>query len=263
MINLLDFLAPTDGEDTSVQGTPSDLVESAYDEVEAQEQADTQEEVQTPEPINEIDLDGEKLTLEQIRELKKGNLRQSDYTKKTQELANYKKEHSEALEFYEYFKKNPELLSKLADAEKELGIKGADYAQKLDPVRQELNDLKQQMVMNTINTQLEAIMSKDKTVSDVDLLNIANQYNVPIDTAYNIYRGQNFEKYTQSIKQEAKKEVGEKLKSNADMTNSAIAKGDGSNVKGNFGLTPVEMAFAKKVGMSAEDYAKYKKSDQW
>lgn len=260
--NLFMLLAPTDGEDTgeSIEGTTSELVEGAEHEA---EQVQEQQEEETQTPLDEIELDGEKFTYDQIREMQRGNLRQSDYTKKTQELANERKQNGEALEFYNYFKKNPELLSKLADAEKELGLKGTDYSNKLDPVQQEIKDLKNQMAIRDINSQLDAILSKDKTVKDVDLLNIANQYNVPVNTAYEIYRGQNFDKLTKNLKQEAKKEVSEQLKSNADITNSAIAKGDGKNIKGTFGLTETEIAFAKRVNMSNEEYAKYKKTDQW
>ena len=42
-----------------------------------------------------LTLDGEDITLEEIREMKKGNLRQEDYTRKTQALADGKKQSLE------------------------------------------------------------------------------------------------------------------------------------------------------------------------
>lgn len=42
---------------------------------------------QAEKTAHEIDLDGEKVTLDQIKEWKSGHMRQEDYTRKTQELA--------------------------------------------------------------------------------------------------------------------------------------------------------------------------------
>ncbi len=48
--------------------------------------------IEQPEEVDEIDIDGEKVTLDDIREWKKWNLRQADYTRKTQELAREREE---------------------------------------------------------------------------------------------------------------------------------------------------------------------------
>lgn len=52
---------------------------------------DESEETEDEEELEVIDLDGEEVTLKQIREWKRGNLREQDYTRKTQDLANERK----------------------------------------------------------------------------------------------------------------------------------------------------------------------------
>lgn len=87
--------------------------------------ATTQPVVATPvattpvtEPIDdpEVDLGGEKATRSQILEWKKANLMQSDYTKKTQELAQQRKELDELVKFADYLKVNPAKLQKVLAA---------------------------------------------------------------------------------------------------------------------------------------------------
>jgi hypothetical protein len=74
---------------------------------------------ETPADEPELDLgkdkDGNprKVKLSQITEWEKGHLLQKDYTKKTQELAQQRKELQELVEFGEYLKKNPEKLKKV------------------------------------------------------------------------------------------------------------------------------------------------------
>ena len=68
-----------------------------------------------------IELDGEQLTLEQIREFKQGYLRQSDYTKKTQILAQERERLKEAVELYDYLQSNPEIAQRLV--EEDTGVK--------------------------------------------------------------------------------------------------------------------------------------------
>ena len=67
-------------------------------------QEPTTEPVATPTTFN-IDGIGE-VTADQIKEWKNGNMRQSDYTRKTQDLAKERAEHKDALELYSYLRSN-------------------------------------------------------------------------------------------------------------------------------------------------------------
>jgi len=64
----------------------------------------------------EIDLGEEKVKRSQVLEWKKSNLLQSDYTKKTQELAQQRKELDELVRFADYLKANPAKLQKVLAA---------------------------------------------------------------------------------------------------------------------------------------------------
>lgn len=62
--------------------------EGVQDEPTAEDESDEAEE---DEELEVVELDGEEVTLDQIREWKRGTLREQDYTKKTQSLANERK----------------------------------------------------------------------------------------------------------------------------------------------------------------------------
>ena len=77
---------------------------------EAKLEEETIEETTIEEEPTKIEIDGQELSLD---ELKNGYLRQSDYTKKTQDLSRQRKEAEEALNFYESLKANPEKLDEI------------------------------------------------------------------------------------------------------------------------------------------------------
>lgn len=68
----------------------------------------------------EWDLDGEKITAEQVRGWKQGHMMQSDYTRKTQELAAKEHQYQDELRNYQEWQKwlreNPEAVDALAQA---------------------------------------------------------------------------------------------------------------------------------------------------
>ena len=70
-------------EDEAPEADDADTEESQDDSTEQEEDDDSEEE----EELDAIDLDGEEVTLDQIRKWKAGNLREQDYTKKTTALA--------------------------------------------------------------------------------------------------------------------------------------------------------------------------------
>lgn len=61
-------------------------------------------------------IDGETLTVDQIREMKKGNLRQADYTKKTQELAAARQALEPLMAFDRFISANPHVHQAVKDA---------------------------------------------------------------------------------------------------------------------------------------------------
>ena len=215
-------------------------------------------ETQSTEPeIVKYDIDGEQFTVDEIREWRKGNLRQADYTRKTQELAKQRKEAQEALEVYNYLMSNQELVKKLVELDTENPVGASKAKEKLDPVRKELEDLKVQMKIKDLDVELAEITRNDKMVSDIELLKIANESKCDLRTAYNIWRGNNFDKIMAEKEKELTKRITEKIQKNADTTRTLISPADESPEVKTYGLSELQLAYAQKLGMTPEEYARY------
>ena len=83
-----EHVEPTETEEVDTPDEP-EVVEAASEEYEESEET-------TPEPSEQedfyVELDGREISLKDIKEWEQGNLRQSDYTRKTQELADQRKQ---------------------------------------------------------------------------------------------------------------------------------------------------------------------------
>ena len=194
MIDLLKLIAVTEVEGGS-EGTVDTLV-GQEPTVEANVETSTEGTVTAEEQkiIDKYNIDGEDFSVDEIREWKKGNMRQSDYTKKTTELANKRKEMNEAMELYEYLSSKPELVAKLSELDSDNPVEVAKAQKSLDPMMKELTELKQKMAIKEIDMELASITDNDKSVSDVELLEIANEMKVPLRVAYDLWKGRNMDK---------------------------------------------------------------------
>ena len=119
---------------------------------------------QLPTDDPEYDLGGEKAKRSQILEWKKANLLQSDYTKKTQELAQQRKELDELVRFADYLKANPAKLQKvLAALEDEVDAQQG----KQEAITTELEGLDpNDPYAKALKSQLAAITAQLKPLQD-------------------------------------------------------------------------------------------------
>lgn len=225
----------TEGEEVT---NPSDL----------SEEENVQDIQDTPQYI---DLDGEQLTLEQIREFKQGYLRQSDYTKKTQILAQERERLKEAVELYEYLQNNPEIAQRLV--EEDTGVKNIAPTQE----NQMLKDLSYKIATIELEAQLNNLKAKDPDLDEIELLTIANQRGVNLDDAYNIYRGLNFDKILEKKLKEQSANLTKQIQQNGNVTKTLISDADKANKNANYGLSDAQLNMAKKLGMTPEEYAKW------
>lgn len=260
MIELLNLIATTeDGQ----EGTPTDTI-STTETVQESTPVETPVEntpVEDNTPImDKYSIDGEEYSIDDIREWKKSGLRQSDYTRKTQELAKQRKEAQEALEVFNYLQSKPDLLKKLVELDGEdLDTKEIEnVSKKIDPVQKEIQDIKTQLMVKEIDRELERIMSNDKTVTDVELLEIANEYKCDVNKAYTIWRGINFDKIIKAKELETKRALSEEIQKNADRTRTLVTQDNSVSTSGDYGLDDTEKAWADKLGMSYEEYSRYK-----
>lgn len=254
MKNLIELIATTEIEG----GTPTDTIESTP-EVNTQEVAQTTEETtsnDTPEVINKYNIDGEEFDLDTIREWRRGNLRQSDYTKKTQELSRQRKEAEEALEIYNYLMANQELVKILV--EHDTGNNSKEVSSKLDPVQKQIQELQSQLRVKDIDAELSAITSKDKDVTDIELLEIANENRCDIRQAYNLWRGANVDKLLAKREKEITEKLKAEIQKNQTETRTLINPSDTKVEVENYGLSDTEIAMCERLNMTPQEYANYK-----
>lgn len=117
----------------AVEKTPV-TVEQPVEETPKVEEVKPEEQVQVEEP--EFDLgDGRKAKLSEIKEWEQGNLRQSDYTKKTQALAKEKEDLKQLVDFKNYLQQNPNKAQQIVEIlnKKEEIKKQEEVVEDLDP----------------------------------------------------------------------------------------------------------------------------------
>lgn len=199
-----------------------------------------------------FELDGEKLTPAQIKEFKQGYLRQSDYTKKTQELSAQKKTHEQALQLFEYLNSKPELIAKLneLDTEDEGELKNVYKPQ--DPM---LNELSTKVKAMEINHELEMLKIQDPELNEIEILNLANEKVMPIKDAYTLWRGLNFDKILKDKLAKQSSNLTEQIKKGNNVT-TLMNPNDKPNT-GAHGLSEAQMSMADKLGMTYEEYKKW------
>ena len=197
----------------------------------------------------EFEIDGQKFTADEIKEWRKGSMRQSDYTKKTQEIARQRREMQEAVEVYEFLRANPEIAKKLAEeAPEKAPVANRIVDSKLYQLGYELQTMK-------IDQTLSMLKSKDPDLDEIAVLELANQKNWSIEDAYNNWRGSRLDDIIKQKLSEQSKKITEKIKSNNSQT-ATLMTPKPTQVD-NFGLTEVQMRYADKLNMSYEEYKKW------
>jgi DNA repair exonuclease SbcCD ATPase subunit len=139
----------------------------------------------------EIDLGGEKVKRSQVLEWKKANLLQSDYTKKTQELAQQRKELDQLVKFADYLKANPAKLQKvlaaLEDKAEAAQVKQEAITTELeglDPNDPYAKALKQQLA--AITAQLKPLQEKLTQLEQRDMQSEQSQL---VEKAQQVLKG--------------------------------------------------------------------------
>ena len=145
-------------QDSQIEEQPVEEVEEIEVEEIIEEEISESEETNQPD-VFDIDGIGE-VTVEEIKEWKQGNLRQSDYTKKTQAIAKEREDLEDALELYNYLKANPEVARRLQNDDDEIddGIK--NKVNRLTPEMQRLEDLERKIARDELDRELDGLKSK-------------------------------------------------------------------------------------------------------
>lgn len=187
-----------------------------------------------------FELDGEKITAEQIKEWKQNGLRQSDYTKKTQELA---------------------------EQRKVLEAKGISIEDTSSSESQRIAKLERDVATRDLDSEITRLKTLYPDFDEVKVLNEAQRRGIynDLDFIYKATREDNSspvnveELKTQAIEQ-YKIEIALKKQSNNEATSGSIVSSTPAKPIVDYAdeLTSYERDFAKKRGLTDKEYAEQK-----
>jgi hypothetical protein len=235
---------PTTTVQPGVQTTPE--IESAQPETGTEAPAQTELSANEPQFF---EINGEQVSLE---ELQKGYLRQSDYTRKTQEVSRKQREIDQARALFEQLNQNPEVAQQIGYNPEQ---------QRVQTMEEELADLRLQQEINTLSTKyadfdaeeaIEFAISRNlQNLEDAYLLNKNYQASAPVPT-------QQVANTPQIDVETLKAQIRAELQ--AELNTSTIISGSGSAPVSTpeVTLSEAEKRVARAMGMSEADYAKWR-----
>ena len=196
---------------------------------------------------------------EDIKEWKQGYLRQSDYTKKTQELAKQREDMAAAVEVFEYLRQNPHLVEQL----KSLDDKGAvnqGVMSKTAPENDMIRQLWYTQKSMEIDMQVNRLKEKYGTqIDEVALFEKAAELGTE-DLEF-VYRAISFDNKSvdeRALIDKAKAELKAELEATKRSV-STIATAPASQVQTPAkSLTDQEKRIANGLGLTESEYAKWK-----
>ena len=208
-----------------------------------------------PTELSFVEIDGQQVSID---ELKNGYLRQSDYTRKTQELAQQRRDVEQANEFLERLKQNPELAQQLG----------------YDPQQAEIERIQQQNSDLLLERELMELSTKYDDFDEQAVLQVAFDRHIDnLEDAYLLYKQLNPVSQQQAetvqaqqpvldveaIKAELRAELLKELNANQD-TSTLITSNGGSapTTPQAPQLSEAELKVARNMGMTPEEYARWR-----
>lgn len=214
---------------------------------------ETKPDVETPVP-EKINIEG--IGEVSIDELKNGYLRQSDYTRKTQDVSRRAKEVEEAVAIYEQLKANPQVTEQLFG-------KGRMPAN-LDPTQSKLVEVENKLFDIMLEREIESLQSKYPDFEARTVLEIAQKKKMTnLEDAYLLaksYKQTNQPTNSEDYKKKLREEILKEIEQERNATHSIISSGDGGAVvKDNSpNLSEAERKVASRMKMSDAEYVKWR-----
>lgn len=211
------------------------------------------EETPPTQPL-EVDIDGKPVPID---ELTQGYLRQSDYTRKTQELARERERIKIAEEYYNALHADPERAKEFASEHKLPYIDPKEMEVK--ELQSKYEDLLLEKEINLLSTKYPDFDATEvvKTAVEKQLVNLEDAYLLTksMRSEANVAPPIDIEALSEQIRQQ----VLQELQSSVDTT-SLIGKGGSTKpvTENPVELTPQEAKVARAMKMSPAEYAKWK-----
>ena len=212
------------------------------------------EPIQTEEAIetnpNEIEIDG--IGKVEINELKNGYLRQSDYTKKTQEVSKLRKEAEEAMKIAEFVKSNPQLAQSIG-------------VEPINPFMNKISELEEQLYDMKLEKEIETLTNKYSDFEVLEVLQVAHDKGLTnLEDAYKIVKSNkpvtqpsvNIDEIREQIKNELLKEFG--VDENTKIK-TVISSGANAQITNNApSISEAEAKVARFMKLTPEEYIKWR-----
>lgn len=211
---------------------------------------ETKSEEKPPEKVN-IDGVGEV----SFEELKNGYLRQSDYTKKTQELSQKDKELQKAKKLYDQLQKDPKTAQEVAKS-----------LPQVDPKNNKVNQLEEKVYDMMLQQEINNLQNKYDDFEVKEVLEMAQEKKMTnLEDAYFLVKSRKGEDKGVS-KDELKKEILEEMKNEGvtqkseENTQTIISSNDSAPVTQDNSpkLSSAEQRVARNMNLSDEEYVKWR-----
>lgn len=257
--------AEADQTATDADQQSETVTESTTDQTTQQEQT---QETSTEEVIpDKLIVDGEEITLDDVKEWRKGYMRNSDYTQKTQTVAAQRREAAHAIELFEQFKANPHVAQAILAAEgtpdgiKQVFTPLHPEVQRVSAIEQELFDLK-------LQREIDDLQKKYPDFDVVEVLNKASEKQLDnLEDAYILARGSKSQSSDSqatpvdrtALEQEIRAQILRDMEAERASTATIISSNDTSTSTQNQTprLTEAQRAILPKLGMTEEEYIKW------
>lgn len=240
----------------ATQGSEGTVVNNAPVVQDTQVTQPTQPEVT---PVSEYEIDGiGKVKIDDIKEWQRGYMRQSDYTRKTQEVAKSRKETQEAMEVYNYLKSNPQIVEALSSGDTSV-VKGNPAFKSLNPMDSRIDELNFKLASIELDSNLDSLKRKYPDFNEVEVLTEAERLNLSdLEFVYQALQGRKLPDIESKIRKDVELQLTNKIRQNGLDTSTVIEENDVPTGSANHGLTAEEILVASKMGISPERYAKNK-----
>ena len=204
-------------------------------------------------PIDKVEVPG--IGEVTIDELKNGYLRQSDYTKKTQEVARRSREVDEAIRIYEHLKNNPQIAQQVFNQQ--------NLPPQLDPTQSKIIELEEKLYDMMLEREIESLENKYDDFNTQKVLEIAHQKQITnLEDAYFIFKSQQPVEETNidELKATLREEILNELRNEEDGVKTIISSGGSQAIIKDKTpkISASESKVARMMGMSDSEYAKWR-----
>lgn len=196
-------------------------------------------------------------TVDELKEFRNGYLRQSDYTRKTQELARQREEAQDALELYNYLRDNPQMVEALMNMDNGANAQTIQRATPENAMMQQILHTQKAMEIEMRLNELKSKYGND--IDEVTLFQKANQ--MKTDDLEFVYKALQYDNLL-AEKQQAQQTAANSLQAEIDANKKAVSTIVSPRQSNVVTQTPTLSADEKRVaalmGLSESDYLKWK-----